>query len=241
MSGNIFDIKKLVHGYDNQGVLNIDHLAVKQGEILSIIGPSGAGKSTLLRLLNFIEKPNNGTILFDQQHTHADIPLTQRRRITTVFQNPALLRRTVLNNLRFGGTLHSKKPSKDELLNWLKRLGLSGFENKSAKKLSAGEAQRVALARALLVKPDVLLLDEPTANLDPYNVRLIEQVVQEENQTNGTTIVLVTHNIFQAKRISQRTALLLGGKLIEIQDTENFFNQPLNDETKAFIQGELVY
>jgi tungstate transport system ATP-binding protein len=241
MSGNIFDIKKLIHGYDNQGVLNIDHLAVKQGEILSIIGPSGAGKSTLLRLLNFIENPNSGTILFDQQHTHANIPLNQRRRITTVFQNPALLRRTVLNNLRFGVTLHGKKLSKDELLDWLERLGLSGFEIKSAKKLSAGEAQRVALARALLVKPDVLLLDEPTANLDPYNVRLIEQVVQEENQINHTTIVLVTHNIFQAKRISHRTALLLGGKLVETQDTESFFNQPLNEETKAFIQGELVY
>ena len=126
-------------------------------------------------------------------------------------------------------------------MSWLERLGLSGFENKSAKKLSAGEAQRVALARALLVKPDVLLLDEPTANLDPYNVRLIEEVVQQENQTNHTTIVLVTHNIFQAKRISHRTALLLGGKLIEIQDAENFFAQPIKDETKAFIHGELVF
>jgi tungstate transport system ATP-binding protein len=241
MSGNIFEINQLVHGYENQGVLNIDHLAVRQGEILSIIGPSGAGKSTLLRLLNFIESPTSGTILFDQQHTHTNIPLSQRRRITTVFQNPALLRRTVLNNLRFGVALHGKKLSKNELLDWLERLGLSGFENKSAKKLSAGEAQRVALARALLVKPDVLLLDEPTANLDPYNVRLIEEVVQEENQANHTSIVLVTHNIFQARRISHRTALLLDGKLIEIQDTESFFNQPLNDKTKAFIQGELVY
>lgn len=241
MSTSIFEIKQLVHGYENQGVLNIDHLAIKQGEILSIIGPSGAGKSTLLRLLNFLEKPNTGTIFFDRQHNHNTIPLSQRRRITTVFQNPALLRRTVLNNLRFGVSLHGKKLPKDELHSWLEQLGLSDLENKSAKKLSAGEAQRVALARALLVKPDVLLLDEPTANLDPYNVRLIEEVVQEENQSKQTTIVLVTHNIFQAKRISHRTALLLGGKLIEIQDTESFFNHPNHSETKAFIQGELVY
>ena len=89
MSRNIFEINQLVHGYENQGVLNVDHLAIKQGEILSIIGPSGAGKSTLLRLLNFIEEPNSGTILFDQQYTHANIPLSQRRSITTVFQNPA--------------------------------------------------------------------------------------------------------------------------------------------------------
>jgi tungstate transport system ATP-binding protein len=241
MSNSIFKITQLVHGYENQGVLNVNHLAIKQGEILSIIGPSGAGKSTLLRLLNFIEEPNSGTILFDQQYNHTTVTLSQRRRITTVFQNPALLQRTVLKNLSFGVSLHGKKVIKKEMIDWVERLGLSGLENKSAKKLSAGEAQRVALARALLVKPDVLLLDEPTANLDPYNVRLIEEVVLEENQTNQTTLVLVTHNIFQAKRISHRTALLLGGKLIEIQDTESFFNQPLNDETRAFIQGELVY
>lgn len=241
MSGNIYEIIKLVHGYDNQGVLDIGSLEVKKGEILSIIGPSGAGKSTLLRLLNFIEIPNQGKIVFDQRHTHANIPLAQRRRITTVFQNPALLKRTVLNNLRFGIKLHGKHSSKHELLEWLDRLGLSGLENKSAKNLSAGEAQRVALARALLVKPDVLLLDEPTANLDPYNVRLIEEVVQNENQANQTSIILVTHNIFQAKRISHRTALLLAGKLIEIQDTKNFFEQPINEATKAFLRGDLVY
>ncbi|MEN8242222.1 MAG: ATP-binding cassette domain-containing protein, partial [Chloroflexota bacterium] len=205
ISENIFAVKQLLHGYDQQGVLNIDQLEIKRGEILSIIGPSGAGKSTLLRLLNFIEKPNEGTIQFDQKFTQVDIPLSQRRRITTVFQNPTLLKRSVYSNLRYGAALQGKQVSKDKLIEWVERLGLSGLENKSAKNLSAGEAQRVALARALLVKPDVLLLDEPTANLDPYNVRLIEEVVQEENQQNQTTIVLVTHNIFQAKRISQRT------------------------------------
>ena len=126
-------------------------------------------------------------------------------------------------------------------MEWIERLGLTGLENKSAKKLSAGEAQRVALARALIIEPDVLLLDEPTANLDPYNVRLLEKVVQEDNQTNQTTIVLVTHNIFQAKRISTRTALLLSGKLIEIQETGRFFTQPENAATQGFINGELVY
>jgi len=241
ISENIFEVKRLVHGYDQQGVLNIDRLEIKKGEILSIIGPSGAGKSTLLRLLNYIEKPNSGNIHFDQKFTQDDIPLSQRRRITTVFQNPTLLKRSVLSNLRYGAALQGKQVSKEQLIEWVERLGLSGLENKSAKKISAGEAQRVALARALLVEPDVLLLDEPTANLDPYNVRLIEEVVQEENQRNHTTIVLVTHNIFQAKRISQRTALLLSGKLIEIQETEKFFNHPEKAATEKFINGELVY
>ena len=99
----------------------------------------------------------------------------------------------------------------------------------------------MALARALLMAPDVLLLDEPTANLDPYNVGLIERIVQEENQQRQTTVVIVTHNIFQARRLSHRTALLLDGALVEVGETEQFFSQPGRPETKAFIRGELIY
>ena len=123
----------------------------------------------------------------------------------------------------------------------LKRLGLAGFSGQRATKLSAGEAQRVALARALVLRPDVLLLDEPTANLDPYNVGLMEKIVAEENQQHGTTVVLVTHNVFQAKRLAHRTALLLNGRLIELTDTDTFFTNPEREETAAFVRGDLIY
>jgi tungstate transport system ATP-binding protein len=110
-----------------------------------------------------------------------------------------------------------------------------------ARKLSVGEAQRVALSRALLIRPDVLLLDEPTANLDPYNVGLIETIIREENAAQKTTTVLVTHNIFQARRLAHRTALLIDGRLIEIAPTEPFFTAPQHSETAAFLKGEFVY
>jgi tungstate transport system ATP-binding protein len=227
--------------YGNRSVLNVQQLEVWRGEILAVVGPSGAGKSTLLRLLDFLEAPSKGRVFFDGRLLTADFPLTQRRRVTTVFQRPALLKRSVAANLRYGLALRGQKLDPERKAYWLERLGLSSLARKPADSLSAGEAERVALARALLVEPDVLLLDEPTANLDPYNVGLIESIVLEVNQTQGTTIVLVTHNIFQARRLAHRTALLIGGEFIEIAETETFFTSPERKKTAAFVRGELVY
>ena len=106
--------------------------------------------------------------------------------------------------------------------------------------LSGGEAQRVAIARALVLEPRVLLFDEPTANLDPYNVRIIEKLVKEQNQDYGTTIVLVTHDIFQAKRLATRVGLLVNGELIEVAPADEFFNTPKDPRTAAFLAGDLI-
>jgi len=99
----------------------------------------------------------------------------------------------------------------------------------------------VALARALIIRPRVLLLDEPTANLDPYNVGLIEEIVRTENVERGTTVILVTHNVFQARRLAQRVGLLLGGRLVELASTEAFYASPADLRTAAFVSGEMVY
>ena len=110
-----------------------------------------------------------------------------------------------------------------------------------ARSLSGGEMQRVALARALVLRPEALLLDEPTANLDPHNVALIENLIVEQNRAHGMTVVLVTHNVFQARRLAQRCALLLEGVLTEIAPTEQFFESPQDVRTGAFVRGEMVY
>jgi tungstate transport system ATP-binding protein len=123
----------------------------------------------------------------------------------------------------------------------LDRVGLKALANSFAHKLSGGEMQRVALARALVIEPQVLLLDEPTANLDPYNVTLIEEIVRDHNCARGTTVVLVTHNVFQAKRIAHRVGLMLGGRLVETRDTQSFFDSPADPRTGAFVRGEMVY
>jgi len=241
VSAPLYALEEVRHVYDGRCVLNIGKLSVRRGEILGIVGPSGSGKSTLLRLLDFLEAPTGGRLIFDGKPVTADVSLDQRRRVTTVFQHPVLLKRSVTSNLRFGLSLRGEKLSNDLKMEWLERLGLTDLADKPAETLSAGEAQRVALARALLVRPDVLLLDEPTANLDPFNVGLIESIVQEENRIRGTTIVMVTHQLFQARRLAHRTALLLSGQFIEIADTESFFESPRQPETAAFVQGELVY
>jgi tungstate transport system ATP-binding protein len=241
MNQSLYQLEDVQQWYDGRCIINIAQMTIERGEILAIVGPSGAGKSTLLRLLNFLEQPSHGSLTFDSQSVTADLPLAQRRRVTMVFQRPILLRRSVAANLAFGLGLRGVKLSPEAQAGWLERLRLTPLARQSAQILSAGEMQRVALARALVVQPDVLLLDEPTANLDPYNVGLIETILQEENRRSDMTMVLVTHNIFQAQRVAHRTALLLDGRLVEIAPTVTFFTTPTQAETAAFVRGELVY
>jgi tungstate transport system ATP-binding protein len=123
----------------------------------------------------------------------------------------------------------------------LAAVGLSALASARARTLSGGEMQRVALARALVIEPRVLLLDEPTANLDPANVAIIEAAVRTLHTRQGTTIVLATHNLYQARRLAGRVALLLDGRLIEIGSTDQILNAPRDPRTRAFVSGEMVY
>lgn len=236
----LYQLTNLTKTYNGRAVLEIDDLAIQHGEILAIVGPSGAGKSTLLRLLNFLEPPTAGTITFNGQPVSANLSLDLLRRVTTVFQRPILLSRSVKENVAFGLQLRGQK-SDNGIHQALERVGLAGLASVAASTLSGGEMQRVALARALVLNPEVLLLDEATANLDPYNVGLIEKIIAEQNQAHGTSIVLVTHNIFQARRLAHRTGLLLGGKLIELAETNRFFEASTDPRTQAFVNGEMAY
>jgi len=242
----IYRLIDLQQTYNGRRVLDIDRLAVGRGEVLALVGPSGAGKSTLLRLLNFLEQPSGGTLAFDGEIVIDKPPLEQQRRVTTVFQRPALLHRSVAANIAYGLRLRGQKLPDSEMTAWLDRLGLAHLARQSAPKLSAGEAQRVALARALVLRPDVLLLDEPSANLDPYNIGLIERLVAEAHRGDGhtetgMTVVWVTHDIFQARRVASRVAFLLGGRLVELADAATFFTAPTTPQAAAFLRGELVY
>jgi len=228
------------HRYGDRCVVDVPTLQVRPGEILGIVGPSGAGKSTLLRLLIFLESPTEGTISYRGRALGPQAPPSLRREIVTVFQRPVLLRRSVLGNVRISQRIRGVPLSNREAQGWLERLGLAGLAHAPARTLSAGEAQRVALARALVVAPSVLLLDEPTGNLDPYNIRLIEDIVRAENAERGTTIVLVTHDIFQARRLAQRTGLMIAGRILELAETSAFFADPRQPQTAAFLRGDLV-
>ena len=239
---SVYQLANVTKAYSGRQILNIDQLDIQPGEILAVVGPSGAGKSTLLRLLNFLEAPDSGSVYFHLQPVnYQNVPLEIRRTVTTVFQTPALLSGSVTANLLFGLRLRGQNDGHKEVDEMLERFGLSALRRSPAHTLSGGEAQRVALARALILKPSVLLLDEPTANLDPYNAEMIESVIRGINQTHLTTIVLVTHNIFQARRLADRVALMLNGEIVETADTQTFFENPRDSRTRRFVRGEMVW
>ncbi len=243
----LYQLRNVEKCYDQRRVLNLPSLEIHEAETLAVVGPSGAGKSTLLRLLGLLEAPTGGELslrLDNGVHTFTSAPMSIRRQIATVFQNPILLSRSVHANIAYGlrlrgaalGRMHAGQLI-DEVLD---RTHMTPLTRKRPDKLSGGEAQRVAIARALVIAPQVLLLDEPTAHLDPYNVQIIETLLREQTARFGTTLVMVTHNIMQARRIADRVAFIFNGELIEIASTEQFFNTPIDPRTRAFISGELV-
>ena len=235
---NLYQLRDIQHRYGDRTVLDLPALDIQRGKILAIVGPSGSGKSTLLRLLQFLEAPTNGSISFDGDIIDGRAALDIRRRIATVFQHPALLDRSVYDNVAYGLRLRGQRDANERIMAALDRVGLREYARSRARTLSGGESQRVALARAIVLQPEALLLDEPTANLDPYNVSVIEDLIRSHG---AMTLVLVTHNIFQAKRLADRVGLLLGGRLIELSSTDQFFNTPGDPRTRAFINGEMVY
>jgi tungstate transport system ATP-binding protein len=230
--------------YGARTVLRLPSLTILQGEILALVGPSGAGKSTLLRLLALLEEPKRGEILLhsgDRRVSYASASIAERRQIAMVFQRPVLLSRSVRANVAYGLRLRGERDGRERVDGALERVSLMSLANARPRTLSGGEMQRVALARALVLEPRVLLLDEPTANLDPSNVRLIENLVREQHEAYGTTIIMVTHNVFQARRLATRVALLLDGELVESAPAEQFFDAPQDPRTAAFMSGDLVY
>ncbi len=232
----VSDLKKQVNG---RVIVDVDKLTIQSGELFVIVGPNGAGKSTFLRMLHFLEEPTAGEIQFHGQPVSIPLPLNKRREIGMVFQRPELLDATVIENINFPLRLRKIKDDR-RVADALERLDLTDFAQTFPDTLSGGEMQRVALARALVTHPKVLLLDEPTANLDPFNTELIENIIHEMHQ-NDTTIVMVTHNIFQAKRLADRVGLMLNGQLVEVAPTDEFFEKPKDPRVKAFVDGEMVY
>ncbi|MCB8944103.1 MAG: phosphate ABC transporter ATP-binding protein [Ardenticatenaceae bacterium] len=238
----LYTLENITQTYNGRTVLDISHLTIARGEVLAVVGPSGAGKSTLLRLLAFLEQPTNGRLTYQNRVSDGRWPdLEMRRHISMVFQRPQLLRRSVQDNVAYGLYLRGQQDEGERITAVLQQLGLGDLHRAAAHTLSGGEMQRVALARALVLHPEVLLLDEPTANLDPYNIKLIEQIVLQANQEMNSTVVMVTHNIFQARRLAQRVALLLNGRLVEVADADTFFEAPQQTETAAFVRGDIIY
>ena len=202
--------------------------------IIAVLGPNGAGKSMFLKTINGLIGVEYGKINFNSREIDDHI----KKEIAMVFQKPTLLRRTVLENMQFVLRKNNKQ-SNLEILKLLHRVGLDTFKDRPARLLSGGEQQRLSLARALLIDPSLLLLDEPTANLDPYSLNLIEEIVLAENK-KGKTIILTTHDLGQAKRLAKEILFFNKGKLLEQTKAKNFFLKPKTKEAQNYINGKIL-
>jgi molybdopterin-binding protein len=222
--------------------LEVDALDVRPAEVLAVIGPNGSGKSTLLRVLGLLERPAAGEVLVRGRAVDPGDALVERRRMATVFQEPLLADMTVAANVALGLGFRGLRGEAAErrVGRWLERFALGPLATRRARTLSGGEARRVALARALVLEPEVLLLDEPFAALDqPSRTALIADlgdVLREER----VATVLVTHDRGEAQALADRVAVLIDGRIRQIDDTARVFQAPASEEVARFVGVETI-
>jgi len=236
-----FEIRNLSLTRTGQRVLSEVSLHVVAGEIACLLGPSGSGKSSLLRCLNRLTEPPPGSIFLDGEDITTLEVTALRRSVGMVFQRAALFPGTVAENLAYGPRLQKNLLSKTELAELLSLADLDPeIANRPADSLSGGQAQRVALARTLANHPGVLLLDEPTSALDPGAVRHIEEAVLRLRQTLDLTVLWVTHNMEEARRVADRVYLLMEGRVVDEGKPEHLLRPGSQHLTAAFAAGELT-
>ncbi len=244
----IIKLKNVNFYYGQYRALTDISMTFGKNKVTALIGPSGCGKSTLLRLLNRMNDLIDGTrvegeILFEEQNIYAPHidPVEIRRKIGMVFQKPNPFPKTIYNNIAYGPKLTGVTSGDLDMMveQSLKQAVLweevKDVLNKSAMNLSGGQQQRLCIARALAMKPDILLMDEPTSALDPISTAKIEELIEELKK--NYTIIIVTHNMQQAARVSDETAFFYLGNLIEYNKTEKIFTKPDVKQTEDYITG----
>jgi tungstate transport system ATP-binding protein len=232
-------IREITKQYRAAKALDSISLDAEGGKIIVLLGVNGAGKTTLLRIIAGLESPEAGIISFNNKVMNAP---ELRKAATMVFQKTVMFDLSVYDNLAFG--LKIKKVPEIEITQKvsesLRMVGLANFEKRKARKTSGGEQQRISLARALLLNPQILLLDEPTANLDPNSARIIEKAILIQ-KSSDSVIVMATHNLGQAKRLADTVIHIHEGRIIEAASSKDLFDNPQNETTRKFIHGELEF
>ncbi|WOF15322.1 ABC transporter ATP-binding protein [Methanoplanus sp. FWC-SCC4] len=235
----MFKIHGLYKKFGEKQVLNGVDLEIKKGEVFTIIGPSGQGKSTLLRIMNLLETPTSGSVIFDGKDLFEGgrVSVDMKRRMGMVFQNPTAFNMNVFDNVALGLKYRGLKKAeiKEKVEEALLEIGLSGYEKRLAKTLSGGEMQRVSLARAIVTEPDILFMDEPTASLDPVNTEKIEDLIHYYNKEKGITIVMSTHDLMQGQRLADRIGVMIEGVFYQKGTPDEVFSKPANESVARFI------
>jgi len=219
---NILTLKNINKQIKSKKILNDITLNIPKGSIVALIGPSGSGKTTLLRCINRLIEIDNGSIIYNNQNISNIHPITLRKEIGFVHQDSVMLPGTVYDNISYG--LQLQNIVNDELIkSSMKHAGIDEkYLTQDASTLSGGEKKRVALARAIALKPTILLLDEPTSGVDPKNIKTVEQNIISFTKTLVLTVLWVTHNIEQAKRVATHIANLKDGYIQNFSKTNHF-------------------
>jgi tungstate transport system ATP-binding protein len=240
MSDKVLVLDDVAVAYDGRTVLEVPHLSVSRGEVLTLLGENGSGKTTLLRLLGLLTTPQRGRVVFDGEEVDfggVKRPLELRRRMAAVMQEPLLCRMTVRRNVALGLRFRRLPGSEVErrVDDWLQRLSIAHLAERPAAKLSGGEAQRTSLARAMVLRPEVLFMDEPFAALDaPTRQGLLEEfraVLAE----SGVTAVFATHDRGEALALGHRVVVLMGGRVAQLGPTEDVFTRPDRADVARFV------
>lgn len=244
----IIEIKDFDIFYGNFQAIDKVTMDINENEVTAFIGPSGSGKSTILKSINRMNDlvetySHKGQILIDGKDIYKDIDeYSLRREVGMVFQQPNPFPKSIYDNVAYGPRTHgiTNKAELDEIVETsLKKAAIwdevKDKLKKSAVDVSGGQQQRICIARAIAVKPKIILLDEPTSALDPISTNKIEDLIFELK--NEYTIVIVTHNMQQATRVSDKTAFFYLGKLIEFNDTQELFSNPKEERTENYISG----
>ncbi len=241
----LMSIKNLKKTFDGNTVLKDVSLDVKKGDVVVILGPSGSGKTTFLRCLNFLENADVGTMEFDGSvydlgKAGSKEISTIRKKTAFVFQNYNLFaNKTALENITLGLTVGrgvSKSEAEAIARKALERVGLADRADYYPSQLSGGQQQRVGIARAIAVKPDVILFDEPTSALDPELVGDVLQVMKELAQEDGTTMIVVTHEMKFAKDVATHVVFMADGVVVEEGTSEDIFTRPKEERTRKFLK-----
>ncbi|MBI2851859.1 MAG: ABC transporter ATP-binding protein [Chloroflexi bacterium] len=234
----------LCQKYGEHDILRDVNLKVEPGETLALIGPTGAGKTTLLRLLNLLDIPASGRLYFDNADVSRASKARQeaRRRMAFVLQKPVVFNSSVYDNvacgLKWRGVMGADLRTKVDPV--LETVGLSVCRDRNARTLSGGETQRVAIARAIVLEPELLLLDEPTANLDPVSASKIEELIAGIIRQRQSTVIMATHDRSHGERLADRMAVLMNGELTQVGKSKDIFASPGSRDIAEFVGAENI-
>lgn len=230
--------------YGERDVLKGANLRINRGEVLAMIGPTGAGKTTLLRLLDLLELPATGTVYFDgiDVTRSSSLRLEARIRMSFVQQKPLLFSMSVFENVACGLRWRHQKDRivRQKVEDVLELVGMASYANRNAKTLSGGETQRVAIARALATEPEVLFLDEPTANLDPLSTSKAEEILAHVLREQKTAVVMATHDMSQGQRLAGMIGVLMDGEILQVGSPNEIFTSPKSRQVAEFVGVENI-